>query len=186
MKLSVTHREGKKKSEAKQIRRAGDIPAILYSTGKSNELLVINGVEFATALRAIQSGRLSTTVFALTYGKEHKKVVVKDIQYHPATYRILHIDVEELVEGSSIVVKVPIVCTGVSDCSGIKLGGFLRQVVRTVKVECSSEKHIPTEFAVDVRELGIRQSKRLSDLTIPAGLKLLADLDEVVVSISKR
>jgi len=85
----------------------------------------------------------------------------------------------------AVCVKVPINCIGVADCAGIKLGGFLRQVIRHVKVECLPKK-IPEEFQVDIKDLGIRQSKRLSDISMPEGVKPLANLEEVVVVIAKR
>jgi large subunit ribosomal protein L25 len=98
---------------------------------------------------------------------------------------VSHIDFEELFDDVPVSVKVPINCIGVADCAGIKLGGFLRQVIRHVRVECLP-KHIPAEFQVDVRELGIKQSRKLADIKIPQGVKPLAKMDEVVVVVSKR
>lgn len=185
MKLTVKNREGARKSEAKQIRRANNVPAILYSPGQTNELLVVDGVEFATVIRGMKPGHLSTTIFILKSGNKERRAVIKDIQYQLTTYRVSHIDFQELVEGMPISVKVPIVCIGMAECAGIKLGGMLRQVIRTILVECEP-KNIPGEFIVDIRDLGIRQKKRLSDLEMPQGVKPLADLNEVVVTIAKQ
>ncbi len=55
-------------------------------------------------------------------------------------------------------VNVPIQLVGTADCAGVKLGGFLRQVIRSLKVSCLP-KHIPQEFTFDVRDLNIAQSK---------------------------
>jgi large subunit ribosomal protein L25 len=98
---------------------------------------------------------------------------------------VSHIDFEELFEDVPVSVKVPIQCIGVADCVGVKLGGFLRQIIRHVKVECLP-KQIPQNFLVDVQDLGIRQAKKLSDIAIPKGVKPLAKMDEVVVVVSKR
>ncbi len=185
MKLSVTKRVGTKKSDIKQIRREKNIPAILYSHGKPTEPIMINGDEFAAVLRKMQSGRLPTTKFSLVEGKKETQAIVKDIQYHPTTYQVYHIDFEELQDNVPVSFKVPIDCTGAAECAGIKLGGFLRQVIRHVKVECLPSK-MPEKFEIDVKDLGIRQSKRLSDLAMPAGVKPLAALSEVVVVIAKR
>lgn len=185
MKLTVTNRPAARKSEAKEIRRKGNIPAVLYSAGNSCENLEINGDQFKAVIRGIKSGRLSTTRFTLSDGKKDRAAIVKDIQYHPTTYQILHLDFEELIDNTPVNVKVPIHCTGIVECMGIKLGGFLRQVIRTVKVECLPQD-IPTEFLVDIRDLGIRQSKRLRDLKFPSGVRPLAPVEEVVVVIAKR
>lgn len=185
MKLAVSKRTQTKKSDTKQIRRKGNIPAIFYSAGKPCELIVVDGIDFKTILRQMKPGRMPTTVFTLTLDGKTRKAIIKDIQHNLTNYEVIHIDFEELVEDVPVHVKVPIGITGAVDCVGIKLGGFLRQVIRTVKVECLPKK-MPTEFQVDVRELGIRQSKRLSDIQMPEGVKPLAPLDEVVVVIAKR
>lgn len=185
MKLVAIERLSAKKGGIKQIRREGKIPAILYSAGQPNRQLVLDGAEFNAIMRSMRPGHLPTTTFVLVVNGEEKKAIVKDIQYQLTTYQVSHIDFEELVENVPVSVKVPIQCTGVADCVGVKLGGFLRQIIRHVKVECLP-KHIPAEFVVDVKDLGIKQSKRLADISIPKGVKPLAKMDEVVVVIAKR
>lgn len=185
MKLAVKQRVGEKKKDIKEIRRDGNIPAIIYSSKGQSEKLIIDGAEFKTVLREMKPGQLPTTVFTLSDGKKERRAIVKDIQYHLTTYIVSHIDFEELIDDVPVNVKVPVNCIGIVDCMGIKLGGFLRQVVRHVKVECLP-KHIPAEFIVDVKDLGIRQSKRLKDLKMPAGVKPLESQEEVLVVIAKR
>ena len=187
MKLNALERTNKKKSEADVLRRAGRIPSVLYSQGQENALLSISAQEFQAILRSIKPGRLSTSVFTLVADGKERKVIVKDIQYHPTSYAILHLDFQELIKGGKVSVKVPIACTGVVDCIGVKLGGFLRQVKRTIKVECSSDAEaIPSEFVVDVRDLNLFQKKRLSEIAIPKGIKPLASMEEVIVVVAKR
>lgn len=185
MKLTAQVRESIKKSDTKQIRREGKIPAILYSTGRPNLQLIVRGDEMGAILRQMKPGHLGTTIFQLTLDGKERRAIIKDIQYQLTTYEVSHIDFEELFEDVPVSVKVPIQCTGVADCVGVKLGGFLRQVIRHVKVECLP-KQIPSHFLIDVQDLGIKQSKKLSDITIPQGVKPLAKLDEVVVVVSKR
>ncbi len=183
--LTALSRASTKKSDTKQIRREGKIPAILYSTGKPNLLLTVSGEEMGAILRQMKPGHLGTTVFHLKLDGKERRAIIKDIQYQLTTYQVSHIDFEELFEDVPVSVKVPIQCTGVADCVGVKLGGFLRQIIRHVRVECLP-KHIPAHFFVDVQDLGIKQSKKLSDITIPQGVKPLAKMDEVVVVVSKR
>ncbi len=185
MKLAVNKRVSEKKKDIKEIRREGNIPAIIYSSKHQSEKLIVNGPDFKTILREMQPGQLPTTIFDLSDGKKSRRAIIKDIQYHLTTYVVSHIDFEELVDDVPVSVKVPINCTGVAECIGIKLGGFLRQVVRHVQVECLPPL-IPKEFMVDVKDLGIRQSKRLKDLSIPSGVKPLASPEEVLVVIAKR
>lgn len=183
MKLNIKKRVGATKSELYQVRREGNIPAVLYSTGKTGEKITIEGVEFKAILRKLTPGRLSTTQFVLVDGSQEHSVIVKEIQYHPTTYEILHIDF--MVLAGKVRVRVPVECVGVADCQGIKLGGFLRQVIRYAKVECSANA-IPAAFSVDIRDLAIGDVKRLSDVEIPAGIRSLGKMNEVVVVIAKR
>jgi len=185
MKLIANERSSEKKSDIHQLLRAGKIPAILYSPGHQGKLLTVDNAEFKAAMRQIKAGQLPTTVFTLDSGGKSRKAIIKDIQYHPTTYDVIHLDFQELVKDANVTVKVPISCIGVADCVGIKLGGFLRQVIRFVKVECFPDL-IPSEFIIDVKDLGIKQTKRLRDLDIPKGVKALAPMDEVVVVIAKR
>ncbi len=185
MKLTAKMREKAKKKDAKRIRRIGDVPAVLYALGKPSEMLTVDGKEFKALLRNVKTAHLSTTKITLDVEGKKRTVLVKEIQYHPTTYNVLHLDFEELSDNVSVKVNVPINCIGVMDCAGIKLGGVLRQVIRQVRVRCLP-KFIPEAFNVDVKDLGITQSLRLSDLKIPEGVSPLAKLEEVVVVIAKR
>ncbi len=185
MNLSAKKRAGETKGQTKQIRRDGNIPAILYSLGNQGQMIEVDGAQFAAALRKIKQGRLATTTFTLDVDGKKVEAIVKDIQYHLTSYRITHIDFSELKKDVPVRVKVPVECTGEAECEGIKLGGFMRQVIRSVKVECLP-KDIPQEFELDVRELKIKQAKRLSQIAMPKGVRPLATTDEVVVVIAKR
>ncbi len=82
-------------------------------------------------------------------------------------------------------VKVPIELMNQVDCSGVKLGGFLRSLIRHLKVRCLP-KDIPSHFEIDVKELGLNQYRRVSDLQIPKGVKALEKPNEIVVSVLKK
>lgn len=187
MKLNVSKRSADKKSEVKQLRRNGMIPAVLYSQGKIGETIAISNGEFQKHLAAIQKGHLPTTLFLLTdeSGKQ-RKAIIKDIQYAFTNYAVLHIDFEEVHDDVRVCLKVPIVYTGVADCVGIKLGGVLRQVIRHLRVSCFP-KDIPKNFSLDVTQMKMKDSKRLKDILLPKGVRaLVSDMDEVVAVIVKR
>ncbi len=185
MELTVTKRIPGKKAETKKIRREGDIPAVVYSQGNKGEEIVVSGNAFKKILNQVQQGTLSTKVFTLLHGGKKTRAVLKDIQYNVVTYDVIHLDFEELHKDALVTVNVPILCTGTVDCAGVKLGGALRQVIRHVKVRCLPE-HIPSHFEIDVREMGVEESRRLSDIEVPHEVRPLIDLKEIVVTISKR
>ena len=185
MKLTLSKRAGKTQSELTQMRHRGDIPAIIYGQKEPNEKVMVNGVDFATALRQLKKGYLPTTVFDVDCEGKQQKVIVKEIQYHPTTYRILHLDFLPLVDSLPVDVKVPVTCSGEADCIGIKLGGFLRYIKRHIKVRCFPAD-IPREFAIDIRAMEIGHSKRLRDFHLGDGVRPLAKPEEIVLTIAKR
>lgn len=186
MKLNIKKRATPKKGESKKIREEGNIPAIVYVRGKESETITVTGVEFLAHLRKVQSGHLSTTVFELLEDKaKPRKAILKDIHYDPVSYNVIHLDFEELLDDVKVNVKVPIEFTGVADCAGVKLGGIIRQVIRHLRVRCLP-KDMPLVFQMDIKNLGLWEAKRLSDLELPPTVRALADLNEVAVTIAKR
>lgn len=186
MKLKIFKREVGKKSESSRIRREGNIPAVLYVRGKPTDAIIIDGAEFNGILRSITPGRLSTTQFLLKdEGGKERRAILKEIQYHPTTYQVHHLDLEELYDDVKVTLNIPIECTGVVDCVGVKLGGVLRQVIRKLRVRCLP-KDIPSVFYVDVKYLAQNEKIRLSQLEIPQTVRPVADLNEVAIIIAKR
>ncbi|MEM8727494.1 MAG: 50S ribosomal protein L25 [Chlamydiota bacterium] len=185
MKLTVSERTGKTKSELTKLRYRGDIPAAVYSQGKPCNKITVKGSEFEAVLRKLPKGYLPTTVFELDIDGRTKKAVVKDIQYHPTTYRILHLDFLILEPQVTVGVKVPINCVGEADCVGVKLGGFVRPIKRHVDVRCLPDD-IPTDFRIDIKGLEIGQSKRVADIEVAETVRLLAKPKEILVVIAKR
>jgi len=186
MELVTEKRDLKKVGGVNRLRREGKIPAVVYSRGEPGDNIALEYSDFAAILRAVQKGMLSTTVLTLkdSDGKE-RKVLVRDIQYHPTTYNVLHLDFEELHEDSPVNVRVPVEATGAVDCVGIKHGGVLRRVVRSLRVRCLP-KDIPSCFTLDVSKLELKQSRRLNEIKIPEGVRPMQDLNEVALVITKR
>jgi large subunit ribosomal protein L25 len=185
MKLTATKRSAGKKSENRQIRRAGNIPAILYSKGQKGEEIVIDGGDFKKILNVIPAGTLSSKTFLLDLDGKVIKAIIKGIQYQVTTYQVIHLDFEQLHEGHPVAIKIPLCCINVADCAGIKLGGVVRQVVRYVPVVCLP-KNIPSAFEVDVRNLGLGQMLKLNELTIPQGVRPTISLKEVAIVIARK
>ena len=184
MKLTVKQRGKERKGALNEIRRSGGIPAVLYTKGRTGEAIAIDSTEFNAHLRALKSGHLPTTIFTLESEGKQRRAIIKDIQRNIITYQVSHIDFEEIVENTPISLKIPITLVGMAECAGVKLGGILRQVIRYVKVECLP-KDIPTELTLDVKDLGIKQKRRLSELQLPKGIKPLVNMEEVVVVVAK-
>ncbi|MGM0440302.1 MAG: 50S ribosomal protein L25 [Chlamydiota bacterium] len=186
MKLAITKRLKDKKKDVKRLRRAGAIPAVIYSGQNPAENITVEEAELQAILRSIPKGSLSTKVLTLVddQGKE-RKAIVKDIQYHVTSYDIIHLDFEELYDDRPVNINVPINYVGVEECKGIKLGGFLRKILRRCKVRCLPAD-IPTDFEIDVSDLGLQQSCRLKAIELSKGITPLYKMEDVAVIIAKR
>lgn len=183
MQLTIRKRE---KKDTKKLRRLNSVPAVVYAKGKENHSISLDQAELSNRLASLKPGELATTVFTLKSEKDTFKAIVKDIQYFVTNYNIAHIDFMSLDDNEKISVNIPIVFTGINECKGIKLGGNLRQAIRTMKVNCFP-KDLPKEFVIDVSDMDLGQVKRLSDIQLPKGVESASKrLKEVVVSVTKR
>lgn len=186
MKLNYFPRDRQRKSDSKRLRHEGIVPSIIYSRGQNSTNIAVNETEFTAILRNVKPGHLSTQVFELVdEAGVARRAILKDIQYHPTSYQVIHLDFEELVDGHKVNIKVPIEWVNVADCVGVKLGFVLRAVIRSIRVSCLPE-HIPTAFQLDVKNLGPREKIRLKDLDIPETVRPLVSLEEVAVVVAKR
>ncbi len=185
MSLAVFPRENARKSDVKKLRRNGQVPANLYGLDKTNKNVSVQLDQLQAILRQIRPGLLATTVFELQEGRSSFKAVIKELQYHRSSYAIIHVDFAIVSDETPVSVNVPIQVTGMADCPGIKLGGFMRQTIRSLKVRCLP-KHIPQELAADVSSLEIGGALRLSDLKIPANVAPVGRMTEVAIVIAKK
>lgn len=184
--IHITERKSQTKCEANRLRYEGRIPAVIYSQGRESESISLPAVEFEGLLRGLKSGFLPTTIFSLV-GVDGKKrrAIIKDIQYEATTYKVLHLDFLELRDDVVVELKVPVEYTGQVDCTGVKSGGFLRFPMRHVRVRCLPA-HIPSHFEIDVKNLGMNQVKKASDLSIPSEVRLLGRPNDVIATVVKR
>jgi len=106
--------------------------------------------------------------------------LVRDVQRHPVTREILHVDFYKLDEGQEVVVKVPLDPLGRP--AGAALGGRLRVLVREVPVRCAWDR-IPASLPVDVSGLEVDDFIRLSELPTPEGVSLAAEHDANAVTV---
>ncbi len=186
MKLNYCERIRQRKSDTSRLRKEGVIPSVIYSRGQNSSSISVIESDYTALLRTVKPGHLSTQVFELTDGAGVvRRAILKDIQYHPTNYQVIHLDFEELIKDHKVNVKVPIEWINVADCVGVKLGFVLRAVIRSIRVSCLPDD-IPVAFLLDVKDLGPRDSRRLKDLDIPENVRPLASLEEVAVVVAKR
>ena len=166
--LSASVRTETGKGAARKIRQAGTIPAVIYGHGREAQSLMINARETDKLLKSIA---ISSTVIELSIDGKSARTLIREVQRHPFKRTITHIDFQELVAGETVSVHCPIVYVGVPE--GVRLeGGLLDQIMHQLHIEVDPSA-IPNHIDVDVSALKVGKSLHVSDLTLPAGIKVL-------------
>ena len=153
--LSGSLRENVGKKDAKKQRRDGNVPCVLYG-GKEQIHFVIPEKDLTKVIFTPHSFLITLTVD----GKEYM-AILQDIQYHPVSDNILHIDFLQIFEEKPVVISVPLRYEGTS--TGILQGGRLVRKYRKLKIK-GLIKDFPDEIVVDITEIEIGESIKISDL----------------------
>jgi large subunit ribosomal protein L25 len=162
-------------TDAKALRSAEKIPAVLYG-GKENTHFTVNEIQFGKIIHSPNVYFIDLDIDGSTH-----RAIIKDVQFHPVTDRVLHIDFLEVVEGKAITVNMPIKLTGNS--RGVLNGGKLRTVTRRLKVNGLAET-LPEFITIDITNLRIGQSIKVGDIQVD-GLRLLDAANAVVVAVKR-
>ncbi len=167
---------------SRRLRSRGLIPGVVYGRGEKPVAISVNE---ATFNKAVPAAGWYSTLIALNIqqadGDETTTVMVKEVQHDLVRRRIVSIDFQRISLEEAIRTHVPV--RHVGDSPGVKVGGILDQVTHEVVVECLPTD-MPDHLEVDVSALQIGDSVRVRDLLVPAGVKVLAAEDDVVIVIS--
>jgi large subunit ribosomal protein L25 len=179
--INVEQRAPGDKSLLRRMRRTGLIPAVVYHKGEKTVPIQVTESDFWKVLHS-EAGRNSLINLKVKDEKKKQRtVVVKDIQSHPVTGQVRHVDFHEISLKEKIVVNVPVVERG--DAPGVKNdGGVLETPLRELQVECLPTE-IPEHIEIDVSKLNINEAIHVKNLIVPSNIKLLNDSDMVVVHV---
>ncbi len=179
--LTVKRRDGIGKGVAKRIRRAGDVPAILYGGTKSEPV----SVDPKAVLRMIQGHEGTTQLLTLKFeGADggDRMAVIRDLQFDPVSERLLHVDLQEVSATRAITVRVAV--RPVGEAIGVKdTKGILNLVLHELDVSCLPTA-IPNRIDADVTRLAIGDVLTVSDLQAPEGVRILNDPGQAIATVS--
>ena len=177
--IEVERRSSTGKGANRKLRSQGLIPAVVYGGGKEAVPVVIDR-HTVTELLKQEKGRNTVFLLKMKGTKQERHAMVRDAQIDPVTRQYKHLDFIRVMKGQRLKVEVPIVLEGES--AGVKVGGFLDWVGRSLHVECAAEA-IPQAFHVDVTNLELGQHITAAELPLPEGVKLLDDPRKMVATI---
>lgn len=174
--LQAETRDDSGKGAARQLRREGLVPAVVYGHGRTTSSLSVKAYELEMMLAHISA---SSTVIELTVGSDKsRKVLIREIQRHPFRSEILHVDFLLIREDQVIRVEIPLHLTG--QAVGSTEGGILQQQRHEIAIECLPGD-IPEAFDLDISELAIGDALYVAD--IDGGNVTVVDDPEVMVAI---
>jgi large subunit ribosomal protein L25 len=165
--INVDVRERTGTGGAREARRAGRVPGILYGGNKGP--VAISAVS-KDLLKAIRSGKFLAHMVELQYGEEKQPVIPKDIQWDPVTDLPVHFDLYRVEAGSTITVDVPVKFVSQDVCPGLKRGGTLNIVRHTVALDVDAG-NIPEQLVVDLAKSQVGDVIHINDITLPEGAR---------------
>jgi large subunit ribosomal protein L25 len=155
--LSGSPRENVGKKDAKSLREKGHFPCVLYG-GKEQVHFSLEEIGFDKVLFTPD-----VYIIELTIGDNKHKAVIQDLQYHPVTDKVLHVDFLEVFDDKPIKVALPVKSTG--NAPGVIKGGRLVQSLRKLKVK-GLIKDLPETITIDISKLNIGDTKKVEDIEL--------------------
>jgi large subunit ribosomal protein L25 len=167
--LNATVRTRTGNGPARSLRRQGMVPAVLYGPAMQPIPLTVNLRDLEPV---VQKGNIRRTIFSVVVkngGSQTKSAVIKELQTHPVTGRVLHVDFYEIDMQRKLRVMVPVVPRG--KAKGEEFGGMLQIIEREIEVLCLPGE-IPEALEIDVTELAIGSTLHVKDIRLPSGVEL--------------
>jgi large subunit ribosomal protein L25 len=178
-KLTAAPRSGRGKGAARELRRRGRIPAVIYGHHREPEALEVDGTAVGRLL--VQLGAAASMVDVAIEGREPVKALIREVQRNPVRPSdVLHVDLYEVRADEKITVDVPVHLTGIPD--GVRnSGGVLDHLLHKLTVRVFPAD-LPEHVEVDVTALGIAQQVYVRDLTV-ANAEILTDGNQPICTV---
>jgi large subunit ribosomal protein L25 len=178
--LAVEIRAGTGKGIARQLRRAGRIPGVVYGSKLDPVSISLDPRELDQLIRTSHGG-VNTLIDLEGPGEvSGRTVLVKELQREPVRGGLLHADLFEVDANARVRVSVPVHLTGTAH--GVTMGGLIDHALRELEIDCLA-RSIPDEFLVDVSALDVGDSIHVGEIALPDGVELHTQSDLPVVSV---
>ncbi len=178
--LESTLREGRGKGPSRRLRAAGRVPAVVY--GHNVESAIAVSLDPKALDKALANPKRANALFQVSLDGASHTVMAREIQRHPVSRAILHLDLVAPDLDKAIVSAVPFETTGRS--KGVVLGGRLRTPYREMKLR-AKPADIPAKVTLDITEMQIGDTVYAGSIELPAGVEAVYDRDYVVAKVIK-
>ena len=179
--LKAIKRESTSSSSTNKLRATGFIPAILYGGKDPNQKI---SIEKKSVRDIIKSDNFLSKVLELDIEGKKEKVLPRDVAYHVVSEEPIHIDFMRIVSGKKIVLEIPVKFINHPDSPGLKRGGVLNIVRRTVELKCPAES-IPNDITIDLTGTDIGTSLKISSVKLGDNvMPTITDRDFVIATVA--
>ena len=175
--LEVQERKTRGSNAARQLRKKGLVPAVIYGHGEATTSLSIPGDDLYKAIRH------GVRIFDVKVDGNVQKTLLRDVQWDALGHDILHADFYRVRADETITLDVKVELRGTAP--GIAAGGVLVQQVHSLSVECLII-NIPESIKVNVGELQLNQAIHVSDLKLPEGVKVKNDPEAIIAQVTQK
>tara|TARA_B100001113_G_scaffold337522_1_gene318855 strand:- start:101 stop:781 length:681 start_codon:yes stop_codon:yes gene_type:complete len=156
-KLDIENREVVGKKATKTLRRSGKVPSVLYFKGEEPLSLSVNNKALNKAMKSDQR------IYEMEIDNESQYVMIKEIQYHPITDEVLHVDFMRVRRSEKMTISVPLILTG--KAVGVTEGGILSQSMNQIEISCYPT-NVPENIEVNIDSLELNASLSVADVII--------------------
>jgi large subunit ribosomal protein L25 len=179
--LKATARPRSGKGAARQARREGKVPAVIYGDGQPPETIAL---DYNDLWKQVLKGHFTSTVFEVEVDGKKNRVIPRDLQVDPVKDQPIHVDFLRIGKDGRIRVEVPVRFVNEALSPGLKRGGVLNIVRHDIEVTCPYDR-IPAFFEVDLTGLEIGRSVHISAIKLPEGVApTIKDRDFTVATIA--
>lgn len=175
--IKATRREATGKGVCRQLRLKGQLPAVMYSGGSDAVSLAVEARAIERILNSKQGER---SILELDIDGKKQLAMIREIQEKTMTSSLVHVDFIRISMDHKVQVMVPVHLLGIEEIR--KAGGVTQQTLTELDIECLPDR-IPEFIEVDLSGKEIGDSVHISDLTMPEGVELLNDPEDVVASL---
>ena len=167
---------------AKKLRTSGRIPAVIYGRQAQPQNLEVVAKEMEDLIHHSVSENLLVDLAVTNDGRPKRLALVQEVQHHPLSGKVLHVDFHEIAENEKVTVKVPVETTG--EAEGVKTqGGVLEHVLFKISAR-GLAKDLPELITVDVSHLKIGEAIHLGDIKAPPGVEIVGDKKIPVIAVA--
>ena len=179
--IEVSIRNTETKGQLSKLRSNGNVPAIIYGGSEKNQTITLTKKQVSTL---IEKENFASNVITLKLDGSELKVLPREISFDTVSDEPIHIHFLRIVSGSNINLEIPVKFINNDKCPGLKRGGVLNIVRRKVELKCPTES-IPKEIIVDLNELDIGASIKISSVNLPEKvMPTISDRDFVIATVA--